>query len=80
MSDLGVILLDVVVGNRREGEVFRKGRVTAVDDTLTPNRITVAAGGISRIMPILQVGVTVGSVVIFADQDDPFALGKLSGT
>lgn len=65
-----------VKGVRREGEIFRKGRVTNLDADATPNLVTVNG----RRMPVLGVDVAVGDIVVYVDQHDAFAISKFAGT
>ena len=62
--------------NRRRAEVFRKGVVTAVDESGAFPLYTIAG----RPMRMIQAGVVVGDVVVYADQGDPFGIGKFAGT
>ena len=66
-------LLDRLRAERRRFEVFRKGLVTDLDQTVTPWIITVTDGERSRRMPYINESVAVGDVVHIVDQSDPFA-------
>lgn len=78
--DAGRAITEATADNRRRSEVFRKGVVTAVDDTVTPNLITVSDGSQTKTMPFTQYLAEVGNVVVWVDQADPFIMGKFAGT
>lgn len=66
--------------NRRRAEVFRKGRITAVEEVNGVEIVTVEDGEGSRRMTTTYSGLTAGDVVVWVDQSDPFCLGKFAGT
>lgn len=67
---------DRLRAERRRFEVFRKGRVTLIDDSVDPVLLTVHDGERSRQMPYIRANVSVGDVVRWVDQSDPFAWGR----
>lgn len=67
---------EAVKETRRRGELFRKGRVTALDATAVPNLVTING----RQMAVLGSDVAVGDLVVYIDQHDPFAISKFAGT
>lgn len=76
----GVEVNEAFEENRRRAEVFRKGRVTAVEEVSGVEIVTVEDGEGSRRMPTTYSGLTAGEVVVWVDQADPFCLGKFAGT
>lgn len=59
-------------GEERRAEVFRKGLVTAIDQASTPWLATING----RRMPFIDENITVGDVVYYVDQADPFAWAR----
>jgi hypothetical protein len=55
---------------RRRKQVFRKGLVTAIDRGVVPWLVTIDG---TRQMPYINESIRVGQVVLYSDQDDPFA-------
>lgn len=76
MRSAGVTFTDRLRAERRRFEVFRKGRVTHIDTTVDPVLLTVHDGERSRRMPYIRENVSVGDVVRWVDQADPFAWGR----
>lgn len=66
----------VTVENRRRFELFRKGRVQAVDISGQVPYVTVHG----RRMPSTKAGLEVGDIVVYVDQHDPFVVGDFAGT
>ena len=60
---------DVIRAESRRAEVFRKGLVTGIDQTVSPWLATVNG----RRMPYIHEAIAVGDVVYYADTSDPFA-------
>lgn len=73
-------ITEATQANRRLAEVFRKGVVSAVDDSGAPILYTISDGSQAKVMPSTQAGLVAGDVVVWVDQSDPFALGKFAGT
>lgn len=70
--------IDSAVGTAAQrANRFRKGRVTAVDTTVSPDRFTVDG---ARTMTSIASGLIVGDVVVWVDQPDPFILGQFVDT
>lgn len=76
--DLNEIIRSEVRRLVREGEIFRKGTITAVDDPGdgSPIVYTVNDGATNRDMTATQAGLAVGDIGPYVDQSDPFYLGK----
>ena len=76
MDSLGQSILDRQRIERRRTDVFLKGRVTAVDESSVPHKVTI--GG--RTMPYTGPALVVGDIVVFVNIDDAFSIGKFAGT
>lgn len=78
--------LGALADNRRLSEVFRKGVITAVDesglseDPPRPILYTLSDGQEAKTMTATQSGLAEGDTVHWVDDLDPFILGKPAGT
>lgn len=65
---------DALAENRRRAEVFRKGRIVAIDETGDLVLVTVHDGEATRVMSTTET-VAVGDTGVWYDGPDPFFAG-----
>lgn len=68
------VIGEAIVANRRRAEVFRKGRIVAVDETGDLVLVTVYDGEATRVMSTTE-SVAVGDQGVWYDGPDPFFAG-----